>query len=117
MYVPLNDRDRPPLIVRVPTIDADEEPLWVEHPEHGRAVDIAALDVELPPPGEASVMPMNVIPTVALKQRIGMPIFILGYPIGGWWRENVTQGHVGEAVRYSLIASIRAAPGQSCTPK
>lgn len=42
---------------------------------------------------------------------------ILVYPTGGWWRKNVTQGHVGEAVRYSLIASIRAAPGQSCTPK
>jgi hypothetical protein len=24
----------------------------------------------------------------------------------GWWRENVAQGHVGEAVRYSLIASM-----------
>lgn len=36
---------------------------------------------------------------------------IIVYPTGGWWRENVAQGHVGEAVRYSLIASIRAAPG------
>lgn len=36
---------------------------------------------------------------------------IIVYPTGGWWRENVAQGHVNEAVRYSLIASIRAAPG------
>lgn len=36
---------------------------------------------------------------------------IIVYPVGGWWRENVAQGHLGEAVRYSLIASIRAAPG------
>ncbi len=36
---------------------------------------------------------------------------IIVYPTGGWWRENVAQGHVGEPVRYSLIASIRAAPG------
>lgn len=36
---------------------------------------------------------------------------IIVYPTGGWWRENLAQGHVGEAVRYSLIASIRAAPG------
>jgi hypothetical protein len=36
---------------------------------------------------------------------------IIVYPVGGWWRENVGQGHLGEEVRYSLIASIRAAPG------
>ncbi|GAA3719782.1 S8 family peptidase [Sphingomonas cynarae] len=36
---------------------------------------------------------------------------IIVYPTGGWWRENVSKGHAGEAVRYSLIASIRAAPG------
>lgn len=36
---------------------------------------------------------------------------IIVYPTGGWWRENVAQGHAGENARYSLIASIRAAPG------
>lgn len=36
---------------------------------------------------------------------------IIVYPTGGWWRENLAQGHADEAVRYSLIASIRAAPG------
>ncbi|MCW2387210.1 hypothetical protein M2333_000256 [Sphingobium sp. B11D3B] len=36
---------------------------------------------------------------------------IIVYPVGGWWRENVAQGHLSETVRYSLIASIRAAPG------
>jgi len=36
---------------------------------------------------------------------------IIVYPTGAWWRENVAKGHAGEAVRYSLIASIRAAPG------
>lgn len=36
---------------------------------------------------------------------------IIVYPVGGWWRENVAQGHAGEAVRYSLITTIRAAEG------
>lgn len=36
---------------------------------------------------------------------------IIVYPTGGWWRENLAQERVGEAVRYSLIASIRAADG------
>jgi len=49
VYVPLNDRDHPPTVVKVATVNADGEPLWVEHPEHGRAIDIAALDVDLPP--------------------------------------------------------------------
>lgn len=36
---------------------------------------------------------------------------IIVYPVGGWWRENVSQEHAGKAVRYSLITSIRAAEG------
>lgn len=82
IHVPLNDRGLPPHIVRVPTVGADYEPLWVEHPKHGREVDIAALDVELPPPAEADIIPINLIKTLPIKQRIGMPVFILGYPFG-----------------------------------
>lgn len=36
---------------------------------------------------------------------------VIIYPTGGWWRENLAQERVGEAVRYSLIASIRVAEG------
>ncbi|MDE8653898.1 hypothetical protein [Novosphingobium album (ex Liu et al. 2023)] len=36
---------------------------------------------------------------------------IIIYPTGGWWRENLAQGRVGEPARYRLIASIRAADG------
>ncbi|KUO56338.1 MAG: hypothetical protein APF78_01860 [Sphingomonadales bacterium BRH_c3] len=36
---------------------------------------------------------------------------IVVYPTGGWWRENLAQGRVGEQVRYSLIVSIRTAEG------
>lgn len=36
---------------------------------------------------------------------------IIVYPTGGWWRENLAQSRTGEPIRYSLIASIRAAPG------
>lgn len=82
VHVPLNDRARPPLIVRVPTVDEDGEPLWVEHPIHGRRVDVVSLEIDLPPPEETSFIPMNAIKTVPIKQRIGMPVFILGYPFG-----------------------------------
>lgn len=46
VYVPLNQRRAPPFIVKVPTIDADGEPVWVEHPEYGPEVDIASLEIE-----------------------------------------------------------------------
>ena len=36
---------------------------------------------------------------------------IIIYPTGGWWRENLAQGRVGDRARYSLIASIRSADG------
>jgi hypothetical protein len=36
---------------------------------------------------------------------------IVVYPTGGWWRENLAQGRIGERVRYSLIASIRTTEG------
>lgn len=35
VYVPLNNLDPPPALVKVATVDVDGEPLWVEHPEHG----------------------------------------------------------------------------------
>ncbi len=82
VHVPLCERAKPPLIVRVPTIDDEGEAMWIEHPDHHRSVDVVALDIDLPPPGQVDTMPMNAIRTVAIKQRVGMPIFILGYPFG-----------------------------------
>lgn len=82
VHLPLLDRALPPLIVRVPTVGDDGVPLWVEHPVHGQQVDVVSLEIELPPPGETAVLPMNAIKSVPLKQRIGMSVFVLGYPFG-----------------------------------
>jgi hypothetical protein len=82
VHVPLSDRARAPLIVRVPTVNDDGDPQWVEHPVHGQAVDVVSLEIDLPPPGDVAVLPMNAIKTMPIKQRIGMPVFILGYPFG-----------------------------------
>jgi hypothetical protein len=125
VYVPLNDLDHLPKVIKVSTIDSDGEPLWVEHPEHGRAVDIAALDVELPSPDEASVMPMNVIGSVALKQRIGMQIFILGYPFGRMgiglpvWKQATLASEpyfTGSQHQRYLIVDSASRPGMSGSP-
>ena len=125
VHVPLNDREEPPLIVKVATVDSDGEPLWVEHPEYGRSVDIAALDIALPPPGEASHMPINAIRTVALKQRIGMQIFILGYPFGRLgigmpvWKQATFASEpyfaASKHQRY-LIVDSASRPGMSGSP-
>jgi len=82
VHVPLNERKAPPRIVIVPLVDAEGGPLWVEHPKFGHEVDIAALSVDLPPPSGADLIPLNLLKTVALKQRVGMSVFILGYPFG-----------------------------------
>lgn len=82
VHVPLLDRALPPLIVRVDTLDEEGERRWAEHPEDGAAIDVVALPIALPPPGEVATMPMNVLGSLPLKQRIGMPVFILGFPFG-----------------------------------
>ena len=80
VHVPYQDRALRPFVLDVPTIDADGEPLWFEHPVHGRAVDVAALEFSMKLPEDVGLMPMNAIKFVPLKQRIGMPLFILGFP-------------------------------------
>lgn len=49
VHVPFRERKRPPMLVDIPTVDADGEPLWAEHPVHGQAVDVVSLEFdELP---------------------------------------------------------------------
>ncbi|MDJ0276014.1 serine protease [Sphingomonas sp. 2R-10] len=125
VHVPFKDRAKPPMIVRVPTVDADQKPLWVEHPEYGRQIDIAALDIELPPPGEVAVLPMNAIATVPLKQRVGMPVFILGYPFGRQclgmpvWKQATFASEpyfAASAHQRYLIVDTASRPGMSGSP-
>lgn len=125
VHVPLNDLGAPSLIVRVPTVNADGNPLWVEHPKHGRAVDVAALDIDLPPPGQAAHMPMNAVRMVELKQRIGMPVFILGYPFGklgiGFpiWKQATlaSEPYLSPNIDHKyLIVDTASRPGMSGSP-
>jgi len=125
VHVPLLDRARPPLIVKVPTVDDDGNPLWVEHPTHGREVDIAGLDVELPSIDVVALMPMNAIRTVPLKQRIGMPVFILGYPFGRLgigmpvWKQGTfaSEPYLTPGMDHRfLIVDTASRPGMSGSP-
>ncbi|HET7709428.1 MAG TPA: hypothetical protein VFK50_07850, partial [Sphingomicrobium sp.] len=57
----------------------DGEPRWFVHPEFGRNVDMVAIPIDWP---EKSVVfqPINGLPETALQTRVGMDIFILGFP-------------------------------------
>ena len=123
--VPLADRGQPPLIVHVPTVGDDGEPLWVQHPVHGQQVDIVSLEIELPSPREADLMPMNAIKTLPIKQRIGMPVFILGYPFGRLgigmpvWKQATFASEPFLAPRLDhrfLIVDTASRPGMSGSP-
>src|SRR3546814_971408 len=80
VHVPQNERSDAPYIVSVATMDAEGRPLWTEHPPLGRGVDVVAL--AFVPPPNLCLMPLNAMPMVSLKQRVGMPVFILGFPFG-----------------------------------
>ncbi|WP_282950262.1 MULTISPECIES: trypsin-like peptidase domain-containing protein [unclassified Sphingopyxis] len=80
VHVPQNERSDAPYIVSVATMDAEGRPLWTEHPTLGRGVDVVAL--AFVPPPNLCLMPLNAMPMVSLKQRVSMPVFILGFPFG-----------------------------------
>lgn len=125
VHVPWHDRARAPLIVRVPVIDDGGHPIWVEHPAHGRAVDVISLEIDLPPPDEVDLMPINAIKMMPLKQRVGMPVFILGYPFGRLgigmpvWKQATFASEPFLAPDFDhrfLIVDTASRPGMSGSP-
>jgi trypsin-like peptidase len=60
-------------------LDSDE-PTWWVHPKYGRKVDVIALPIETPGPELVPFKTINTLHETALATRIGMPVFVLGYP-------------------------------------
>lgn len=124
VHVPQPDRALPPLIVCVPTIGENGHPLWTEHPAHGREVDVVSLEFNLPRPDEVSVMPMNAIPDVKIKQRVGMSLFILGFPFGRTgigmpvWKQGsfASEPYFTPHIERHLIVDTASRPGMSGSP-
>lgn len=52
--------------------------LWLEHPVHGQAVDVAAIPIDIPQDG-VTVDDVEHIPDMRIE--VGQDVFILGYPI------------------------------------
>ncbi|RYY26157.1 MAG: serine protease [Sphingomonadales bacterium] len=122
---PRKERREEPIWIDVPVTDEDDEPLWSEHPVHGHAVDIAAIPIDsFPDASEVWVTPINVPPQVMLKQRIGMPLFILGFPFGrnGFgmpvWKQGsfASEPFLSPQFDRHLIVDTASRPGMSGSP-
>jgi hypothetical protein len=108
--------------VRVDLYDRGEAPFWLVHPEYGRAVDIAALPVT-DFPRDSIVRAVNDLPEVPLVTRIGMPLFVLGFPFGSemWpvWKQATIASEPDLALRagpnYMLVDTL-SRPGMSGAP-
>jgi len=63
--------------------DADrEEPVWWEHPAHGRKVDAIAIEIEELSTTKAVPANAESLDLSRLRLLPGMDVFVLGYPMG-----------------------------------
>jgi Trypsin-like peptidase domain len=67
----------------IPIRDDDHRPLWLVHPGRGRAIDVVALPLAMSGAEPAmNLYPINALLSQPLNIKIGMDVFILGYPFG-----------------------------------
>ncbi|MEC2054220.1 trypsin-like peptidase domain-containing protein (plasmid) [Peribacillus psychrosaccharolyticus] len=65
----------------IPLIDEEDNPLWIEHPNYGKKVDVVILPIKLP--DHLIYYPINILEEPLnenTKARVGQDVFILGYP-------------------------------------
>ena len=84
-------------------LSEDGQPLWVEHPTLGRAVDIAALPLHVPP--NALIVPYPLEPGPELDLPPASDLAIIGFP------EGVTGGGITAIWKAGTIASEPDLPG------
>jgi len=101
------------------------KPLWLVYPGRGRGVDVAVLPI--PMTGEEPIMhmyPINTLPADDLAVRIGMDVFILGYPFGAsppafpvWKRGSVaSEPDLVDLTTGYLLVDTASRPGMSGGP-
>lgn len=62
---------------------SDETPVWLEHPVHGKAVDVVAIPLVGLNEAQFLINYVNeCIPDLAVKPRASQDAFVVGYPIG-----------------------------------
>jgi hypothetical protein len=81
VFFPQLELTHEPIEVQVLLFDGQNQ-LWIEHPRLGSAADIAAIQIDVPPLDQANYFPINAVKEVRLKQRVGLPVFVVGFPFG-----------------------------------
>lgn len=106
--------------------DADHKPLWFAHPVRQRGSDVAA--IPLPISGNDPIVnmyPINVLRSEAdLAVRIGMDVFILGYPFGApppgfpvWKRGSIaSEPDLTRLGKGYMLVDTASRPGMSGSP-
>lgn len=63
--------------------DSENRPLWLAYPGQGRAIDVVVIPLLMKGDEPAMDMyPINTLTSQPLNVKIGMDVFILGYPFG-----------------------------------
>jgi len=107
-----------------PLYDEDDDPLWFEHPTHGRAVDVVALPltktrgVQLYPYDPSNPGPSIVYGPSEALSIIGFPFGMTGGGALGIWVQGfvATEPAVDFADLPCLLVDGRTRPGQSGSP-
>lgn len=121
--------------VTEPLYDADGDPLWYEHPTHGRRVDVVALPITRTTAARGEQIETyghdpwreDTLETLEgeLPVDMGRPLSVIGFPFGntgGGWLPIWIQGWVASEPAIDLhglplfLIDARTRPGQSGSP-
>jgi S1-C subfamily serine protease len=112
--------------IDIPIRDENDAPLWLVHPvQDRRAIDVVAIPLDASAlQGKVTLYPVNDLAPGRIAIRIGMDVFILGYPFGSgppafpvWKRGSIASEPdlVKITTGYYLIDTA-SRPGMSGSP-
>jgi S1-C subfamily serine protease len=102
--------------------DGNNSPLWLVHPEHKNKIDVVALPLE--PFADVEMHPINTKSGLDLALRVGMDVFVLGYPFGigpgglpVWKRGSIaTEPELSPENQLHVLIDTASRPGMSGSP-
>jgi len=107
----------------IPLRDKDGRPRWLRHAVHRQSVDVVAVPMEAPD-NEVGFHPINKIRHEPLLIRIGMDVFVLGYPFGApppslpvWKRGSIaSEPELASLTQNYFLIDTASRPGMSGAP-
>lgn len=119
---PLEEATSPPIDIDVELYDNEEKPIWYIHPIYKNHVDVVAIPIAKP--DMARCFAINSIPTVDLIRRVGMRVFIVGFPFGRTpiglpiWKQGTfaTEPSLSPKFERCILVDSASRPGMSGSP-